>query len=146
MRLVWPSTSQHSYAFSWFSFDSNLNTWILFAWAHLTTGHLWFKWWLCAEQASSHYLHQWLHSFLTHTCVTRPQGIKVSHCIGYTLWHRAPFRILGYRMSWHYSAFGRIFIQVWILFLGPLDHKPSLIHIMAWHRTGVKPLSAPTTS
>ena len=28
----------------------------------------------------------------------------------------------------------------------PLEHKPSLVHMMAWHWIGVKPLSAPTTS
>ena len=30
--------------------------------------------------------------------------------------------------------------------LDPLEHKPSLVHVMAWPWIGVKPLSAPTTS
>ena len=27
--------------------------------------------------------------------------------------------------------------------MGPIDNKPSLVQIMAWHQTGAKPLSQP---
>ena len=36
----------------------------------------WFKWWLGAEQVTSHYLNQWWLSLLTHICITRPQWVN----------------------------------------------------------------------
>ena len=50
----------------WLKFRRNL-----FLIAQLTVYQHWFRQWLGAEQATSHYLKWWLHSLLTHICVTR---------------------------------------------------------------------------
>ena len=78
--------------YPWLYFDSNLNFISWDPWDHRPS---WFTWWLGAEQASRHYLHQWWHSSLTHTCVIRPQGIKLSHYIICTLWNMVSLRIHG---------------------------------------------------
>ena len=36
----------------------------------------WFRWWLGAKKATSHYLNQWWSSLLMHIWVTRPQWVK----------------------------------------------------------------------
>ena len=58
-------------ALFWFKFH-----WNLFAMVQLTICQLWFRWWLGAEQATSHHLNQWWSSLLTslvspgfHRCV-----------------------------------------------------------------------------
>ena len=52
--------------------------WRLFLKVQLTIFQHWFRYWLGAEQATSHYLNQWWPSSTTHTCVTRPQWGKGS--------------------------------------------------------------------
>ena len=40
---------------------------------------------------------------------------------------------------------GRISIQISLKFVpkSPIDNKPALVQVMAWHRTGDKPLPEP---
>ena len=42
----------------------------------------WFRWWLGADLATSHYLNQWWSSLITHICVTRPQWVNDIFCQG----------------------------------------------------------------
>ena len=51
--------------------------WSLFLRFELTIFQHWFRQWLGADQATSHYLNQWWLILLTHICVTRPQWVKV---------------------------------------------------------------------
>ena len=67
------SQPTHSNAFlwlknfvDWFKFH-----WVLFLRVQLTIRQHWFRQWLGAEQATSHYLKQCLPSSLTHICGTR---------------------------------------------------------------------------
>ena len=54
--------------------------WNLFPRFQLTTFHHWFRQWLGADQATSHYLDQWWPCLLTHICVNRPQWVnKATH-------------------------------------------------------------------
>ena len=67
----------HSNAFSWmktfvFWFEFH---WSLFLRAQLTIIKHWFRWWLGAEQATSHYLNQCLPSSLMHICSTRGRWV-----------------------------------------------------------------------
>ena len=56
------------------------NRWRLFLWVQLAINQHWFRQWLGAEQAISHYLNQWSPSLPTHICVTRPQWVNdISH-------------------------------------------------------------------
>ena len=67
-----------SNAFSWmkmFNFRLRFH-WIVFPRVQLTIFQHWFRWWLGAVQATSHYLNQWWYSLLTHICVIRPQWVK----------------------------------------------------------------------
>ena len=48
-----------------------INPWNMFLMVQLTISQYWFKWWLGAKQATSHYLNQWWPSLLTHACVSR---------------------------------------------------------------------------
>ena len=50
--------------------------WRLFSWIQLIIFHDWFRQWLGADQATSHYLNQWWFRLLTHICVTRSQWVK----------------------------------------------------------------------
>ena len=52
--------------------------WSLFPKVHLTIFQHWFRKWLGAEQATSHYLNQWWPSSMMHICFTRPQWVKSS--------------------------------------------------------------------
>ena len=66
------SQTTFSNAFSWmkmFEFRSKFH-WSLFLRVQLIIFQHWFRQWLGADQATNHYLKQWL---LTHMCVTRPQ-------------------------------------------------------------------------
>ena len=42
----------------------------------ITTFQHWFREWLGADQASSHYVNQWWPRLSAHICVTRPQWVK----------------------------------------------------------------------
>ena len=71
----WPSFLQTTFsnAFSWmksfvFWFEFH---WSLFLKVQLTISQCWFRWWLGAEQATSHYLNQCWPRSLTHICGTR---------------------------------------------------------------------------
>ena len=48
----------------------------MFPGVQLTISEHWFRWWLGAEQETSHYLKQWWPSSTTHICVIRPQWVK----------------------------------------------------------------------
>ena len=50
--------------------------WSLLSKVQLTIFQHWFRWWLGAVQATSHYLNQCCHKLPTHICVTRPQLVK----------------------------------------------------------------------
>ena len=67
-----------SNAFSWMKiFEFRLKFhWSLFLKVQFTIFQHWFRQWLGAEQATSHYLNQWWPSSMTHICVTRPQWVK----------------------------------------------------------------------
>ena len=72
--------------------------------------HQWFKWWLGAAQATSHYLNRWWFRLLTYICVTRPQWVNniwshecnVSHNVStrfVVLWFYHEFLINPYALS-----------------------------------------------
>ena len=50
--------------------------WNLFPRVQLTILQHWFRLWLGAGKATSHYLNQMMVSLLAHICVTRPQGVN----------------------------------------------------------------------
>ena len=50
--------------------------WNIFTRVQLTIIHHWFRWWLDAKQATSHYQNQWWSSFVTHICISRPQWVN----------------------------------------------------------------------
>ena len=57
--------------------------WSLFLRLKWTVFQHWFRWWLGANQATSHNLIQWWYSLLAHKWVTRPQWIKMPNCVEY---------------------------------------------------------------
>ena len=67
-----------SNAFSWMKIASFWWKfhWNLFPRVHLTIFQHWFREWLGACQATSHYLNQWCLILMTHICVTRPQWVN----------------------------------------------------------------------
>ena len=68
-----------SNAFSWmkmYKFRLRFH-WSLFPRVQLTIFQHWFRWWLGAGQATSHYLNQWSPSLLMQICVTRPQFVNI---------------------------------------------------------------------
>ena len=72
-------------AFSWMKmYEFRLRFhWSLFLSFKLTISQHWFRLWLGAVQATSHYLNQWCYDLLTHKCVTRHQWVKTkSNTIG----------------------------------------------------------------
>ena len=67
-------------AFSWMKmieFRSKFY-WNIFPWVQLTISQHWFRYWLGAGQATSHYLDQWWLISLTHICGTRGRWVKWS--------------------------------------------------------------------
>ena len=56
----------------WFKYH-----WIVFLMVQLTIHQCCFRWWHGVEQAKRHYQNQLWHSFLTQTCVTQPQWVKL---------------------------------------------------------------------
>ena len=74
-----------SNAISWMKmFEFRLKFhWSLFLKVQLTIFQHWFRLWLDAEQATSHYLNQWWPSSTTHICVTRPQWVNSLWSITY---------------------------------------------------------------
>ena len=72
-KMVAISQTIFSDAFSWmkiFIFWVQFHL-ILFLWVQLTITQHWFRQWLGAEYATSHYLNQWWPHSLTHVCGTR---------------------------------------------------------------------------
>ena len=95
-KMAAMSQTTFSNEFSWMkTFEFRLRFgWNLFLRFELTTFQHLFRWWLGADQVTSHYLNQWWSSLLTHICVTLPQWVNVlfkSCCwiLGYLLqgWH-----------------------------------------------------------
>ena len=78
MAAIFQTTSSN--AFSWMKmYEFRLKFhWSLFLRVQLTIFQYWFRWWLGAEQATSHYLNQWWPSSTTHVCVTRPRWVNSS--------------------------------------------------------------------
>ena len=74
------SQTPFSNAFSWMKMlEYRLKfQWNLFLRVQLTIFQHWFRLWLGAGQATSHYLNQWWSSLLTHICVSRPQWVNYS--------------------------------------------------------------------
>ena len=67
-----------SNAFSWmkmYQYQLKFH-WSLFLRVQLTIFQHWFRWWLGAYQATSHYLKQWWYVLLMHICVTQPQWVN----------------------------------------------------------------------
>ena len=60
--------------------------WSLFLRVQLTISEPWFRQWLGAEQATSHYLNQWWPSLLTHICVARLNELISDTCISFIGW------------------------------------------------------------
>ena len=60
--------------------------WSLLLGVQLTIFLHWFRWWLGADQATSHYVKHWWPRLLTHICVTWPQwvdrGTHFTKCFG----------------------------------------------------------------
>ena len=57
----------------------NLCRWCIkveYIYTKLTICQYWFRWWLGASQATSHYLNQWWPSLLMHICITWRQWVK----------------------------------------------------------------------
>ena len=72
------SQTTFSNAFSWMKM---YQFWLKFHWSmflriQLTIFQYWFRWWLCAEQATRHYLNQWCPRLPRHICVTQPQWVN----------------------------------------------------------------------
>ena len=88
---------------------------------HLTTSQCWFKQWLGAEQATGHYLDLCPSSSLTHICGTGGSWLK-GHCL-------------------EWNVFCPKFVEVCTG--GPIDNISTLVKVMAWCRTGAKPLPLP---
>ena len=68
-----------SNAFSWikmYKFRLRFH-WSFFPRVEFTIFQHWFRWWLGAVQATSHYLNQWWYSLLMCICVTRPQWVNM---------------------------------------------------------------------
>ena len=61
--------------------------WNLFRRVPLTIIQHWFRQWLGAVQATSHYLNQWWAMLATHMCVTRPQWVNAEHRLRGNFWH-----------------------------------------------------------
>ena len=88
----------------------------------------------------NHYLNKWLHSLLTDTHVTRP-------------WWLNTLRLRQNGRHFADDMFKCIFLNenVWIPIeislkfvpKGPINNIPALVQIMAWRRSGDKPLSEP---
>ena len=75
---IWQTTFSNAFSSMkmtklWFKFH-----WNMFSGVQLTISQHWFRWWLGAEQATSHYLNQWWPSSLTHICGTRGKWVKQS--------------------------------------------------------------------
>ena len=79
-----PFCSQHiqMHFVFWFEFH-----WSLFPRVQLTMSQHWFRKWLGAEQAASHYLNQCLGSSLTHICGTRGRWVNSS-------WPMKPYGVI----------------------------------------------------
>ena len=76
MAVIFQTTFSNT--FSWmktFEFRFKVH-WILFLMVQLTIFQLWFRQWLGADQATTHYLNQWWSILLTHIRVTGPQWIN----------------------------------------------------------------------
>ena len=50
--------------------------WSLFLGVLLTICQQWFRWWLCVDQTTSHYLNHWWPSLVMHLFITLPQWIN----------------------------------------------------------------------
>ena len=75
--------------------------WNMFAWVQLTISQHWFRHWLGAEQATSHYLNGWWPCSLTHICGTRGRSVNrkwISHDL------TEDKSILVYVMAWCHQA------------------------------------------
>ena len=83
----WPPIWQTTFSneFSWLKMiESQFKFhWYLFPGAQLTISQHWLGRWLCAKQATSHYLNQWWSSLSTHVCVTRGRWVKPLQAAGF---------------------------------------------------------------
>ena len=105
-------------------------------------------------------------SSLTHICISRPQWVNLHfgllcYCWQTIIWHNMfslefIFNTLRPRQNGHHSPddiFKWIFvnenarnsINIWLKCVprGPINNIPALVQIMAWRRSGDKPLSEP---
>ena len=79
-KMTAVSQTKTSNAFSWFNifvfwFECH---WRLFLSVQLTVSQHWFRWWLDAKQAASHYLKQCWPRSLTHLCGPKGRAVKLS--------------------------------------------------------------------
>ena len=77
MAVIFQTT--FSTAFPWMEmFEFRLKFhWNLFLRVQLIILQHWFRKWLGAEPATSHYLNQWWPTLVTHICVPRPQWVNI---------------------------------------------------------------------
>ena len=62
--------------------------WSLFPRIQLTISQHWFRQWLGAEQATSHYLKQWWPNSMMHICIARPQWVNLRQPLWWwCVWH-----------------------------------------------------------
>ena len=75
----------------------------------------------------------------THICVTRPQWVNLSPLSKMSSISQTTFKMNF--LKWKF----RISIQISLKFVpkGPTDNKSALVQVMAWSRTGDKPLPEP---
>ena len=131
------SQTTFSSAFSWMKmlkFRSKFR-WSLFLKVQLTIFQHWFRWWLGAEQATSHYLNQWWPNSTTHIFVIRPQWVNKQRVLmhghqGWNVRHGLCHIYMIYVYIWvvySFCLFCCLFIIVTTQFVAlykPCKHKP----------------------
>ena len=125
------SQTTFSNAFSWMKmhkFRLRFH-WSLFLRFKLTIFQHWFRWWLGAGQATSHYLNQWMMvSLLTHICVTRPQWVnRANHDSAYH------FKANNLHMIFYWNYYQYSQLSLWQL--------PELPVMKIWSKRQYYPVS-----
>ena len=114
--------------------------WSVFLRVQLTISQRWFRWWLGADQATSHYLNQCWPSSLTHICSTRGRWVNTLR-LRQNVCH---FAHDSFKCTFQNENCCILF-QISLRFVpnGPINKVSTLVQIMPCHRPGNKPLSDP---
>ena len=91
--------------------------WSLLPRVQLTTFQHWFRWWLGAVQATSHYLNQCWHKLPTHICVSRPQWV-LSLC-------RNPLNSSYPSASYMRGELGQCWFRWWLIACSAPSYYPN---------------------